>query len=57
MARLVTRLVTLAYRHAAAVALIALLVTVGAGYYAATHLDLDTDIEQLLPRDTTWRQQ
>ena len=25
--------------------------------YAATHLDLDTDIEQLLPSDTAWRQQ
>ncbi|HEX3883172.1 MAG TPA: MMPL family transporter [Stellaceae bacterium] len=57
IARLVTRLVALAYRHAAAVAIAALVLTLGAGYYAATHLDLDTDIEQLLPRDTTWRQQ
>jgi uncharacterized protein len=57
IAALVTRLVAFAYRRALWVVLAALVATLGAGYYAATHLDLDTDIEQLLPSDTAWRRQ
>ncbi len=57
IATLIARVVAFAYRRALWVALAMLVATVGAGYYAATHLDLDTDIEQLLPRDTAWRQQ
>lgn len=57
IAALVTRLVAFAHRRALWVAVAALVLTVGGGFYAATHLDLDTDIEQLLPRNTAWRQQ
>jgi hopanoid biosynthesis associated RND transporter like protein HpnN len=57
IATFVTRLVAFAYRRALWVVLAAFVATVGAGYYAATHLDLNTDIEQLLPSDTAWRRQ
>ncbi|HEX5317950.1 MAG TPA: hopanoid biosynthesis-associated RND transporter HpnN, partial [Stellaceae bacterium] len=57
IASLVIRLVEFAHRYALAVVVAAALITAGAGYFAATHLAIDTDIEQMLPSDTTWRQQ
>ncbi|HEY1797973.1 MAG TPA: MMPL family transporter [Stellaceae bacterium] len=57
IAAFVTRLVALAHRRALWVVLAAFVATLGGGLYAGTHLDMDTDIEQLLPRNTTWRQQ
>jgi uncharacterized protein len=57
IAALVTRLVALAHRYALWIVLAALAATLGGGYYAGTHLDIDTDIEHLLPSDTAWRQQ
>ena len=49
-------LVDFSRRHAALNALAALALTLVAGWYAATHLSIDTDIEKLLPGDLPWRQ-
>ena len=57
IAALVTRLVEFSHRRAWAVLAALLLLTVAAGYYAATHLSIDTNVERMLPRDTGWRQQ
>src|SRR6202030_503121 len=43
-------------RTAAAVVLAVLLLSVGGGFYAATHLTIDTNIEHMLPTDVAWRQ-
>lgn len=52
----IVRLVDFSRRHAALNALAALAVTLVAGWYAATHLSIDTDIEKLLPGNLPWRQ-
>ena len=53
---IVARLVGAARRHAAAVLVLFLLAAGGAGWYAAGHLAINTDIERLLPNDLPWRQ-
>jgi len=52
----VARIVEFARRNAAAVVSAALLLSVGGGFYAATHLAIDTNIENMLPIDLAWRQ-
>ena len=52
----IVRLVDFSRRHAALNALAALALTLVAGWYAASHLSIDTDIEKLLPSDLPWRQ-
>ena len=56
IAALVVRLVDLARRNAAAVVAATLLLSLAGGFYAATHLRLDTDINHMLPTDLGWRQ-
>jgi len=53
---LIARLVGLAARCAWLVVLASALVTLAAGWHAATHLTVDSDIEQLLPKEPAWRQ-
>lgn len=52
----VGRIVDFARRHAVAIALAGLTLSLGAGFYAATHLAIDTDIEHMLPTGLAWRQ-
>ncbi len=52
----VGHIVEFARRNAAAVVLAALLLSVGGGFYAATHLTIDTNIENMLPTNLPWRQ-
>jgi hypothetical protein len=56
IAAIIVRLVDFSRRHAVANALAALALTVLAGWYAAGHLAINTDIEKLLPSDLPWRQ-
>ena len=49
------RIVDIARRHAALVTIAAVLLTLGAGIYAAGHLGVDTDLEHMLPTDVGWR--
>src|SRR5579864_774381 len=49
------RVVEFASRNAAAVVLLVVLLAVGAGFYAANHLAIDTNIEHMLPNDVAWR--
>ena len=56
IASIIARLVDFSRRHAAINALAALALVLVAGWYAAGHLALDTDIEKLLPSDVAWRQ-
>ncbi len=56
IAAIITRLVDFSRRHSVANALAALLLVLAAGWYAAGHLAIDTDIEKLLPADLVWRQ-
>jgi hopanoid biosynthesis associated RND transporter like protein HpnN len=55
-AGIIAGIVDLARRNAAIAALIALLLTLGSGFYAATHLALDTEIDHMLPTGLAWRQ-
>jgi hopanoid biosynthesis associated RND transporter like protein HpnN len=50
------RLVDFVQKHAAPVAIVILLLSGAGGYYAATHLKVDTDIDHMLPADVGWRQ-
>src|SRR4051812_16796667 len=50
------RIVEAARRPAGLVAVLALLLTIASGFYAATHLSIDTDIDNMLPTDLPWRQ-
>ena len=43
------RVVELARRRAGLVAVLALMLTIASGLYAATHLSIDTDINNMLP--------
>ena len=56
IAALIVRLVDAARRRPAAHILAVLLLTLAAGWYAARHLSIDTNIENLLPSDIAWRQ-
>jgi hopanoid biosynthesis associated RND transporter like protein HpnN len=55
IAAIVGRIVDLARRNAAAIAIAGLLLAVGGGFYATTHLAIDTDIMRMLPVDVAWR--
>ncbi|HKF70565.1 MAG TPA: MMPL family transporter [Stellaceae bacterium] len=48
-------LVDLSRRFAWAVALLGIALTAASGYYASTHLSLDTDIDKLLDPNLPWR--
>jgi uncharacterized protein len=56
MAALITQLVDLSRRNAAAIAVAVLLLTIAGGYYLTHHLSIDTDIEKLINPDLAWRQ-
>jgi len=56
IAAIVVRLVNFARNHAIANAIAVLLLTAVAGYYAAGHLTIDTDVEKMLPTELPWRQ-
>ena len=56
IAAFIVRLVDFSRRHAAIHVLAALVLVLGAGWYAAGNLSIDTDIEKLLPSDVAWRQ-
>ncbi|HVB17788.1 MAG TPA: MMPL family transporter [Stellaceae bacterium] len=55
IAAFVAAIVDFARRHAASVALAGVAVALAAGFYAATHLAIDTDLDRLLPADVAWR--
>jgi len=52
----VARIVEFARRNAATVVLAALLLSLGGGFYAASHLAIDTNLQNMLPTDVVWRQ-
>jgi hypothetical protein len=56
IAAFVARIVDFARRNALAVALAGLFVSLGGGFYAATHLAIDTDLDHMLPKGVAWRQ-
>ena len=56
IARGVARIVSFATRRAAAVAAAILLLALAAGFYAASHLTIDTDLDHMLPTGVAWRQ-
>jgi len=53
---LIHLIVNLSRRFACGVALVAVLITGVAGYYAGTHLSIDTDVDKLLDPNLPWRQ-
>lgn len=53
---LIHLIVDLSRRFALAVALMAVAITGIAGYYAGTHLSIDTDVDKLLDPNLPWRQ-
>ena len=55
IAAVVGRIVDLARRNAVAIAALGLLLTLAAGFYAATHLAVDTDLDRMLPTNVAWR--
>ena len=52
---LIVRIVEACRAKASAVLALALLVTVGLGWYAATHLAMNTNTDDLIASDTPWR--
>ncbi len=56
IAAALARIVESARRRAGLVAALALLLTIASGFYAATHLSIDTDINNMLPANVPWRQ-
>ncbi|HXP03381.1 MAG TPA: MMPL family transporter [Stellaceae bacterium] len=56
IAALIVRLVDAARRRPVVHVVAALMLTLAAGWYAAGHLSIDTNIENLLPSDLAWRQ-
>jgi hypothetical protein len=52
----VGRIVDLARRNAAAVAILGLVLSLGGAFYAATRLTVDTDLGHMLPTEVAWRQ-
>ncbi len=57
MLALITNLVELSRRNAAAVTAVVVLLAVFGGYFAAGHFSIDTDIDKLINPDLPWRQQ
>jgi hypothetical protein len=57
MGELAARLVDACRRHALLVAIFYFALAIVAGYYAATHLSIDTDLGKLISSDQPWRQQ
>ena len=55
IAALIAAVVDFARRHAAVTVLAGLILSLAAGFHAATHLAVDTDLEHLLPADIAWR--
>src|SRR6202030_1324953 len=55
IAAIVGRIVGHARRYAAVTAIAGLILSAGGGFYAATHLAVDTDIMRMLPTDVGWR--
>src|SRR5476649_1127650 len=55
MSRLITRLLLISCRHAWTVVTLALLAGVGAGFYAAGHMAIDTDNSKLFSPTVHWR--
>ena len=51
----VGHIVEFARRKAAAIVVAGFFLSSGSGFYAATHLAIDTDIENMLPADVAWR--
>ena len=56
IAAFIVRLVDTVHRHAVLTVLALLLLTLAAGWYAAGHLSIDTNIEHLLPNNLPWRE-
>ena len=52
----ILRVVEYSRRHALIVALLAFAASLSAGYYAGTHLSIDTDVDKLLDPNLPWRQ-
>lgn len=52
-----TRIVDASRRHALLVVIAATVMTILFGWYAATHLNINTDINQLMSDDLSWRRQ
>ncbi|HLI22101.1 MAG TPA: hopanoid biosynthesis-associated RND transporter HpnN, partial [Stellaceae bacterium] len=57
MGDIAARIVDACRRHAIAVVAIYLVVAVAAGFYAASHLSIDTDLDKLISSNQPWRQQ
>lgn len=57
MGELAARIVDACRRHALLVAVFYVALAVVAGFYAATHLSIDTDLGKLISSDQPWRQQ
>ena len=54
--RFIVPLVAFSHRHAWLVALAGLLLTLASGFYAASHIKMDTDESHLISADIPWRQ-
>ena len=54
---LIPHIVETCRRYALAVIIVAMVVTLGLGWYAATHFSINTDVNQLLADDLPWRVQ
>jgi uncharacterized protein len=52
----VGHIVDFARRNAAAIVVAVLLLSLGGGFYGATHLAIDTNLQNMLPTDVAWRQ-
>jgi uncharacterized protein len=57
MGELAARIVDACRRHALLVAVVYVALAIVAGFYAATHLSIDTDLGKLISSDQPWRQQ
>ena len=57
MGEIAARIVDACRRHALLVAVLYFALAIVAGYYAATHLSIDTDLNKLISSDQPWRQQ
>jgi hypothetical protein len=53
---LVIRLVDLSRRFAAVILSVALVISIALGWYVATHIKINTNVDQLLASDLSWRQ-
>ena len=57
MGELAARIVDVSRRHALLVVVLYLCLAIVAGFYAATHLSIDTDLGKLISSNQPWRQQ